>query len=314
MHKLYLTFDVEDFINSSAIYALYCILKILEKYHLKGIFFITGHMAEKLSNYPEIIELLKNHKIGFHSSSHSVRPIIPEYTDVKSYKEAYEISRIRETSHINPITGKIEKEGGIYVLHELFHPKKIEAYRAPGMCWTPPHLEALRDLGIRYDFSTNITHSEPVIYKKIIFYPPTFIQHWDGTLYNYECLATTLIKHKVSIFDLHPALYVNQKEWDSIYFNGNPQKLQKTPQRPIKEAKSLFVRFELFIKLIKFLQKNKIIEVTNDLNTPQTSKFVTNRSNVENYYKTSMQWPNERFNYRPKFIRKHFYDFFEEAC
>ena len=122
--RLLLTFDVEDFINPNAISALRFTLKILSKYKLKAIFFITGYMAEKISNFPEIIDLLKKHEIGYHSTSHSVHPIIPEYTDVKNYKKAYEISLKRETSHINPLTGKIENEGGIYLLQDLFHPQK----------------------------------------------------------------------------------------------------------------------------------------------------------------------------------------------
>ncbi|MEM2507148.1 MAG: polysaccharide deacetylase family protein, partial [Nitrososphaeria archaeon] len=96
--RLLLTFDVEDFINTNAIYSLLTLLRILNKYQMKAIFFITGHMAEKIANFPEIIDLLKNHEIGYHSSSHSVHPTIPEYTDVKSYEKAYEISIERETS------------------------------------------------------------------------------------------------------------------------------------------------------------------------------------------------------------------------
>jgi len=123
-------------------------------------------MAEKFSNHPKILELLRNHEIGFHSSAHSVRPITPEYTDIKSYSQAYSVSLERETAHINPLTGKTEGKSGIHLLQDLFYPKKIEAYRALGMSWTPPHLEALADLGIKYDFSFNVTTSELVHYKK----------------------------------------------------------------------------------------------------------------------------------------------------
>jgi len=203
-HKLLLTFDIEDFINPNAIYALHTLLEMLKKYKIKAIFFITGHMAEKLTNFPDIIDQLKNHEIGFHSSSHSVRPIISEYTDVKSYHQAYSISLERETAHINPLTGIIEGEGGIYLLQDLFRPKKIEAFRAPGMSWTPPHLEALVNLGIKYDFSSNITAPEPIRYKGITFYPYTLTQQWDGKLYDYQCLISALLKYKVAIFDMHP--------------------------------------------------------------------------------------------------------------
>lgn len=310
--RFLLTFDVEDFINPNAISALQRILEILQKYKLKAIFFITGLMAEKLCNFPEIIELLRNHEIGFHSSSHSVRPIIPEYTDIKNYKEAYAISLERETSHINPITGKSEKEGGIYFLQDLFHPKKIEAYRAPGMCWTPPHIEALTDLGIKYDFSSSITISEPVYYQGITFYPCTFIQQWDGSLYDYQCLMSAILKRKIAVFDLHPTLYVNQDMWDSIYYKGNPSSLLKARKRHSEEVASLFTKFELLLKQIKFLQRTKLIEVNPNLNT-SSKKLATNKNEVKRYYETAIRWPKKFFNYSPRFILNHFYEFFENA-
>ena len=308
-----LTFDVEDFINPNAISALHRILEILQKYELKAIFFITGHMTEKISNYPQIIEMLRNHEIGYHSSSHSVHPTIPEYTDLQSYKKAYEISIERETSHINPLTGKPEREGGIYFLQDLFQPKKIQAFRAPGMCWTPPHLEALNSLGIKYDFSTNLTFSEPVLFKGITFYLYTVTQQWNGTTYDYECLLYSILRHKVTVFDLHPTLLVNQIEWDSIYYKGNPKTLLTVPQRPAKETAFLFNKFELLIRRINFLRKAKLIETDPFFKTSNKNLNI-NKEQVNRCYETSMKWSRKRFNYHPKFIRNQFYEFFDELC
>ena len=308
--KFLLTFDVEDFINQNAISALHRILEILQKYELKAIFFITGHMAEKISNYPQIIEMLRNHEIGYHSSSHSVHPTIPEYTDVKSYKKAYEISIQRETSHINPLTGEPEREGGIRFLQDFFHPKKIHAFRAPGMCWTPPHLEALNSLGIKYDFSTNLTFSEPVLFKGIAFYPHTVTQQWNGTTYDYECLLSSILRHNATVLDLHPTLSVNQVEWDAIYYKGNPKTLSTVPQRPAKETALLLNKFELLIKRINFLCKAKLTETDPLFNTPD-KKLNVNKEQVDRCYETSMQWSRKYFDYHPKFIRNHFYEFFE---
>jgi peptidoglycan/xylan/chitin deacetylase (PgdA/CDA1 family) len=309
--KFLLTFDVEDFINPNAIYALKRILNILEKYKVKAIFFITGHMAEKLSNYPAIMEMLSNHEIGYHSSSHSVHPTIPEYTDVKNYQKAYETSIQRETSHVNPLTGKLEREGGIYFLQDLFPNKKIQAFRAPGMCWTPPNLEALKSLGIRYDFSSKLTLSEPVLFKGIVFYPFTILQEWDGSAYKYECILYSILKNKVTVLDLHPTLFVNKVEWDSIYYRGNPKKLVTVPERSRNEIKFLFSRFELLIKRLKFLQRARIIDINSTLETSNKCLTVTNQK-VNICYEASIQWSIRRFNYYPKFIRKHFYEFFNE--
>jgi peptidoglycan/xylan/chitin deacetylase (PgdA/CDA1 family) len=310
LHRLLLTFDVEDFINSNAVYALHTILKMLNRYKLRAMFFITGHMAEKLSSSPEILDLLKGHEIGFHSSSHSVHPIIPEYTDVESYRRAYSVSLERETAHINPLTGRVEAEGGVYFLQDLFSPKKIEAYRAPGMSWTPPHLEALVDLGIKYDFSSNITTSEPVDYKTITFYPYTLTQQWAGNLSDYKVLLHAILRRKVAIFDLHPALYVNQGVWDSIYFKGNPQTLLRIPNRSLDEVTSMFSKFELLLKRIKLIYNTKLIEVDPHLSA-STKRLILGESDVQECYESSIRWPRKFFGYHPRYIRGHFQEFFQ---
>jgi hypothetical protein len=312
IHKILLTFDIEDFINAGAVKALFIILEMLKKYRLRAIFFISGCMAEKLSDFPEILDLLKNHEIGFHSSSHSVRPIIAEYADVKNYRRAYSISLERETSQINPLTGNVEREGGIYFLQDLFFPKKIEAYRAPGMSWTPPHLEALVDLGIKFDFSSNIT-SEPVLHRGATLYPYSFTQTWEGSIFDHENLYHAILRRKVAVFDLHPAAYVTQDMWDSIYYKGNPKALFEVRERPIEEAKSLFKKFELLLKQINLLRHARLIEVDPNPDT-KPRDLITTKNQVQRCYETSIRWPKKFFNYNPRFVRGHFYEFFESVC
>jgi peptidoglycan/xylan/chitin deacetylase (PgdA/CDA1 family) len=313
IRKVILTFDVEDFINNNAINSLFTILKMLKKYNLRGLFFITGHMAEKLSNSNEIVNLLMDHEIGFHSSSHSVRPFIQEYTDVKSYDQAYSISLKRETAHINPLTGKMEGKGGINLLKNLFHPKKIEAFRAPGGSWNPPHLEALVHLGIKFDFSSNLTTSTPAHYREVTFYPYTSTQKWVGTLSDYTCLLSTLLRRKVTVFDLHPTWCVNAYEWDTIYFRGNPSTLIKVRERSPEEVKLLFTRLELLLKQINLLRHTELIDVDPELNIPSVD-LTMNENDVHDCYSASIRWPKRFFDYSPKYVYDHFHEFFEAAC
>ena len=179
------------------------------------------------------------------------------------------------------------------------------------MCWTPPHVEALKNLGIKYDFSTNLTYSEPVYYKGLTFYPYTVIQQWNGTTYDYECLFSSILRHRITIFDLHPTLLVNQIEWDSIYYKGNPKNLTTVPKRPEKEIQQLFNRFELLIKRINFLRKTKLIE-TNPSFDASNKELNISKEYVSECYEKSMQWAVNRFNYHPKFIKNHFYKFFQD--
>jgi hypothetical protein len=95
-------------------------LIILENHGLNALFFISGHMAEKLSLFPSTVSLLNKHQIGYHSSSHSVHPTIFEFTDIEDYDEAYRASLERETAHINPL---LKGRAG-FDRFKIFFPKK----------------------------------------------------------------------------------------------------------------------------------------------------------------------------------------------
>ena len=116
-NKIMLTFDIEgwppledNFDDASAI-CLHTILNLLERENFHGIFFVAGSIAEQLHQYPDILDKLSDHKIGYHSSAHNVQPGIIALTDVPSYKKAVALSLERETSHINLVNGKIEGKG-----------------------------------------------------------------------------------------------------------------------------------------------------------------------------------------------------------
>lgn len=305
-NKLYLTFDVEDFINDRALSSLHRILKLMEQHNQKGLFFITGHMAEKLAHFPQIIDLLDEHEIGYHSTSHSVRPTIFEYTNVANYEEAYNTSLDREVAHINPQSGAIEGRGGIEALRDLFPHKKIESFRAPGFSWSPPHLEALTSLGINYDFSTNIADI-PVRYGDITFFPfPSFIDSFP-----IRSFLRSVFKREVTVVDLHPNFFVNEDWWDSIFFSGvNPNKLSGVAPRKANRVKSMFRRFSVLLRIVGSLDKMKIIESCNEVAESETELDSTSII-IDNVYRMIASWPAKRFNYEPTFIRSHLSHFFK---
>ena len=308
IRQIHLTFDVEDFIGANSIDALFSVLRILEKNKLRGLFFITGHMAEKIADFPSILSLLNSHEIGYHSSSHSVRPAIFEFTDIEDYDKAYEISLQRETSHINPITGLIESQGGITALRALFPEKKIVAYRGPGLFWSPPHLEALRDLGLKLDFSTNISKT-PVNHKGITFYPFPLFSQWSGNTSQILTLMLRLFRFKNSVLLCHPNLLADEEFWDSIYWKGNPEALtQPLPKKPVEIWYSFF-RFSCSARLIRLLKSTKLATTETQLTEARTPLRIS-RASVENWYQQSINWPKLIFNYEPRFLRKHFLRFF----
>jgi peptidoglycan/xylan/chitin deacetylase (PgdA/CDA1 family) len=293
MSKVFLTFDVEDFVWPNSMCFLKLLLSRLEKYDLKALFFITGHMAEKLKEqkHRKIVDMLCQHEIGYHSSSHSVHPAIYEFTDVESYEKAYQISSIRETSHINYLTGQIEGKGGILALRSLFSDNKIASFRAPGYCWSPPHSEALRDMGLKFDF-----------------YPFPDFSDCEGTLLHYRKFLSKAIKQPITILVLHPSIFVYEKHWDFVYYAGNPRFLTNPGPRAFSGFKSRFHDFEMFLKGVKCFRNMGLMETTPKLE--EASSLYAPVNNVENIYESSVMWPRQFFNCEPKFLRSHFLRFF----
>jgi peptidoglycan/xylan/chitin deacetylase (PgdA/CDA1 family) len=312
MPDLFLTFDVEDFIKEKSFLILKQILDILDDAELRGLFFITGHMADKLKSYPELKQRLGNHEIGYHSTAHSVRPLIIEYTDVEDYYESVEISLRRETSRISPTTGEILGPGGLLSLKELFPKKSIVSFRAPGFAWSPPILEALTKLGIKYDFSTSLKVG-PSIYKRIQFYPfPIVLCPPDGYPFNLRTLARSLrmiLSNGTAVLLLHPTCLINKEYWDSIYFQGNPRVLVPAEDRNGREQKHQIEEFALFIERISSLEKSGLIEVTPPFRTASKCLEPT-RELVDKIYLDSVHWGIQNFNCKPRFLYSHFLRFF----
>jgi peptidoglycan/xylan/chitin deacetylase (PgdA/CDA1 family) len=310
LRKFLLTFDTEDFISENSVPVLLWILERLKKHDLEALFFITGHMAETLQNFPTVIDLVAEHQVGYHSSSHSVHPAIFEFTDVEDYKEAYENSLARETAHVNPCTGEIEGKGGILALKRLFHRKHIESFRAPGNCWTPPHLEALKTLGINFDFSTDLS-STPINFKDTTFYPYPVLGHWEGKPWEQRLLLASILKKKLIVLTCHPSLLVNKTEWDSIYFDSNPKTL--TPPRPRNpaEARHLLHNFDSLLSNISKLRRMQIIDTTSRLESTNTTVRL-NDSGIRECYNWSMRWAIG-LHHHPKFIFGHFLQYFKQT-
>lgn len=301
VNQLLMTFDTEDFANARSVEALYLILHLLHKYGLRSLFFLTGHFAERLRFFPEIRDLLQSHEIGYHSTCHSIRPNIFEYTDLKSYQDAYKISLKRETSHINPYTGNVEGKGGIEVLREIFPRKKVEAFRAPGFSWSPPHLDALASLGIKYDFSANLS-SIPVRYKEVTFYPyPTLID-WKDTFSYYENLLRSVLNSEVTVLDFHPDKFVNKDHWDLFFPNPAPPK-------SMMQTKYLLLKFEALLNAIRLLRNCKLTETTPRLAEPERELNVL-KVDIDDVFKEIASWPATQFNYKPRHLRSHLQQFF----
>lgn len=314
-HQLLLTFDVEDFINNRSVGAFHAVLELLRKHGLKGLFFITGHMAEKLTSFPKILSLLDSHEIGFHSSAHSVHPTIFEYCDVESYEEAYLMTLERETAHINPLSGAIEGSGGINVLRKLFPSKEVLAYRAPGYCCPPPHLEAMAHLGIKHDFSMNLS-AVCVSYKGITFYPlPIFL---DGAetlcgeteMLNWAMLLNSIMRKKTTILNFHIDRFINETWWDSIYHERNPSELRTVLSKETQQTASMIYRMDALLKATKVFEGLGIVNTLPCLSKAENELDLSN-IDIRRILDMYTFWPRIFFGYKSKHVQSHFSRFFD---
>ena len=279
--EVYLTFDTEDFRNPKSLTALANILKTLNRHNLRGLFFITAEMAETIAKNHLILRLLEDHYVGYHSNAHYVRPAIPQFTDVESYDEAVKISLIRETSRINPLTGEPEGEGGIKILREIFTNHNITAFRAPGHIWTPPHLNALQKLGIKFDFSAkifqnNVQYHNAAIYKGVCFCP--FPKSMESRLAH---LLYILFRRKKLCLETHEWAYIN----------------------------SDFKKLNLMLEYLARLQRLGLVRV---VPLPDGGIEITNftKSDILKTYYASIRYPRWRLNYKPRYLLSHFFHFF----
>jgi hypothetical protein len=97
--------------------------------------------------------------------------------------------------------------------------------------------------------------------------------------------------------------------WDSIYYEGNPTKLQKVPLRPAKEIRTMFQKFGLLLKQITMLHSVGLLEIDSNL-TASTKELTVTKEKVQQCYETSVRWPMKYFKYNPRFVQNHFKEFF----
>jgi hypothetical protein len=314
-HQLLLTFDVEDFVNADAMASLERVLDLLQKFNIKGLFFITGQMSEKLNGFPLISRKLVTHEIGFHSSGHSIRPTIFEYCDIPDYQKAISESIIRETSHIDPLSGKTEGAGGLLSLRKLFPGKKIESYRAPGYCCPPPHLEAMRNLGVNFDFSWNFS-PKPVSFKGITFYPrPVYLDceedflMADGENNKWLRLLMRANVYGIAILNFHPHALVCSEHWDQAYHKGNPLKLNQCSSRENKQTELIFAKLTTLLKRIRSAERMGILTTNPELSAAQRS-IDPSALNLEVARNMYALWPRNSFGYEPQNIIQQLEVFF----
>ncbi|MHA1225641.1 MAG: hypothetical protein ACTSPV_02750 [Candidatus Hodarchaeales archaeon] len=331
--KILLTFDIEgipgreDFINNYILKYFHKVLKLLDKYGFRGLFFINGNVVTDICRNHEINNLLSKNVIGFHSSSHSVKPMIFEYVDVPDYNDAMERTIIRENSSIDPYTGEINGIGGIQLLRESFPEKNIKSFKAPFDYFSPPHVEALRELGLTHVFSCDL-YNKPFFFKGLTFYPKTYymdgvftkliklndVNHYHKKHTNSISLFLPFLierfKSEFIILGIHPShFYYGIEKLKNIYRRQMyPFHLRKKRQLSIDID---FYLLDLFYKKLYRLQKMNLVDVEPDLF--DSNMFLNpNEINIGKNYQYCISLTSNIYGYNPKYLLNHYRYFFDK--
>lgn len=323
--EIFLTFDVEgqneneDHFSIESAEALLGVLAELKRFQLTGLFFIPGTVAERLPQYPEIMDLLRNNLIGYHSSSHSVRPRIFEYTDVEDYQQAKEISLKRESSSIDPHSGNILGEGGIQQLRRIFHSNDVKFFRAPFLCWSPPHMECLRELGFKFDFSTNIC-DVPVQFKGLTMFPtPTVVDKIPEKIASVvenqkrvlpRFLLRKILTRQCTVLLLHPSKLARPHQV------GRPEIGPTTEIRFNKKSSKAMINLvalRMLLSELSFLRRAGTIVVTPSPRMGSNNLDVK-RIDVERLCNENASICRRLFGYETKYMQSHFTKFFGKSA
>jgi hypothetical protein len=299
---MYLTFDFDDFINEETFDITIKILDELKKRKIKSLFFITGLVADKLKDkkYNNLVKMLSDHYIGYHGNGHTVRPTIQEFTDIEDYNEAVMKSYDIENSCMDPLTGNINGSGGFVTLSELFSEQKITCFRAPGFAWSPPHLEALKKMGVDKNFTYLNMKSFSV--NSVNFVNHKTLLEPVGIMRPLKIKLSRLKPFDSSMVMFHPHRFVIcDMSWDRIYEHGNPKIVQTTPLKNEADSKKWF---SMFRKNLKYIRSAP------DVNKIKIKPGTLTKDEINLIYDKTTKWTRSFLHYEPKYLKNHFYSFF----
>ena len=133
-----LWFDTEDYILPASDDAALRLANFLKAEGIRGTFKLVGEKAKVLKERgrTDVIEALKFHDIGYHSTNHSVPPSPAMYLNAVGFEEGVREFRRRE--------GK-----GRQTVHEVFGVWP-SCYGQPGSSWGPQSYPVLRDWDMIY--------------------------------------------------------------------------------------------------------------------------------------------------------------------
>jgi len=243
-----LWFDVEDYVTAESDSAFLELLKMLERTGVKATIKFCAQKLELLRTRgeTEILRLLAQHEMSFHTTNHSVHPLPSEYLNNYSFKDgASEFERREEAGFnlIRAISGQRET-----------------SYGQPGEAWAPHVFPVLRKWGIPTYLDAHPIigiEGRPFWFGGILSHSKlSNLMRLEHTPNGFEKLKERFINRNmngedivfVSIYD-HPTEFCTTEFWDEVNFKygKNPAFLTPASLRETGEQSSFIKMLEDFI-------------------------------------------------------------------
>ena len=246
--KVLLWFDVEDYVTPETDDTLLRLLQMLDESGVKCTLKLCTRKYRLLKERgrTDILRLLGNHELAFHTTDHSIHPLPTEYLDRMGFKEGAEAFDRHEYAGFE----ELKNSSG----------QNLTSYGHPGVAWAAQVFPALRKWGVPTYLDVHDivrVDGQPFWYGGVLCYTAlnnlghlvkdgstdSMIRQFDAM--NTACTDTVFY----SIYD-HPHELCTTTFWDEINFAAgrNPSYLRPSPLRAPGEEEGLIDQYRAFIR------------------------------------------------------------------
>jgi len=229
-----LVFDVEDLITTQSDDAAKWIAAEVERAGIVATFFLVGEKVRLLRERgrEDVLEHLKAHEIGFHSTTHSVHPVVCEVCAPLSF--------------LDGVRTLMEREREGWEETEAILGTRLVGWATTGGSWTPSLCGMMHQYGGVQVYSPVCFGEHSVVWFGNCLNFGHFIGGLDGDYADDERYARALERFEkqtetiyastrdwIGIFGGHPTRVISHEFWDGVNFaaGANPPRSEWRAQR-----------------------------------------------------------------------------------
>lgn len=246
--KIMLWFDVEDYVTPETDDTLLRLLQMLDESGVKCTLKLCTRKYRLLKERGrvDILRLLGNHELAFHTTDHSIHPLPTEYLDYMGFRAGAEAFDRREYAGFE----ELKNASG----------QNLTSYGHPGVAWAAQVFPALRKWGVPTYLDVHDilrVDGQPFWYGGVLCYTAlNNLAHLvkdgsqDSMIRAFDAMDTACTDTVfLSIYD-HPHELCTTQFWDEVNFSGgrNPGYLKPSPLRPEGEEAGLIDQYRAFIR------------------------------------------------------------------